>query len=63
MDIKQIIVKHLSGKPFVTVAQIVSVTGFSRKYVHRFFKQLQEEGKIVLIGKANTAQYVLKKNS
>lgn len=60
---KQVILKQFSKKPYITVSQLVSVTGFSRKYVHRFFKQLQEEGKIVLIGRANTAQYVLKKNS
>ena len=59
MDIKNIILKKLKGKSEIKVADIVKATGFSRAYVNRFFKELREEGKIVLLGKANKARYVL----
>ena len=36
-------------------------TGFSRVYVQRQFRQLVDEGRLALVGKANTAHYILLK--
>lgn len=58
MDVKKLILKELAKKKKVKVADIVEATGFSRAYVNRFFEELKNEGKIVLIGKANRAHYV-----
>ena len=43
----------------VTTADVVGKTGFSRAYAQRFLKNLAEEGKIVRLGKANQAHYIL----
>ena len=59
MDIKEIILRHLKKNKEVRISEIVEKTGFSRAYIHRFFSQLQGEGKIVLVGKTNMARYVL----
>ncbi len=53
------ILKRLKEKASLKVSDIVGMTGFSRVYVHRFFKQLADEGRILLVGKANQARYVL----
>ncbi len=58
-DIKKLILDKLAKDGTVRVADISGATGLSRAYVHRFFQQLKEEGRIVLIGKANTARYVM----
>jgi len=58
-DIKKLILDKLAKDGTVKAADISGATGLSRAYVHRFFQQLKEEGRIVLIGKANTAHYVL----
>lgn len=58
MDIKNLIIDQLKEKGIVRVGDIVQLTGFSRVYVHRFFRELLEEGKIVLMGKANQAHYL-----
>ncbi|MDP8262986.1 MAG: DUF4325 domain-containing protein [Candidatus Ancaeobacter aquaticus] len=58
MDIRNLILKTLHEKGEVGSAEIVKITGFSRGYVNRFFQRLRDEGKIVLIGKANNAKYV-----
>jgi len=57
-DIKKLILKKLSKKDKIKVADIVKATGFSRAYINRFFKELKKEGKIALIGKANKAHYI-----
>lgn len=62
MDIQELILNHLNRKGKVRAADIVKKTGFSRVYVNRFFKQLRDEGKISLIGKANKAYYVLSRD-
>lgn len=64
MDIEPIILKELSRKGKIRVADIVKLTGFSRAYINRFFNDLKKQGKIFLIGKANNAHYILasKKN-
>lgn len=58
MNIKKLILQKLKKNQSIKVADIVNTTGFSRAYINRFFQQLKEEGKIILIGKANKAHYV-----
>ncbi len=58
MDIKDLILKIINKKGQVSTAEIVKKTSFSKAYINRFFKELQEEGKIVLIGQTNKAHYV-----
>ena len=59
MHIKDLILKHLKKHQEVKITEIVKKTGFSRAYIHRFFKELQDEGKIILVGRTNRARYVL----
>ena len=59
MDIQTLILKKLEKNREIRVADIVKATGFSRAYINRFFQQLKRDGKIVLIGRANKARYVL----
>ena len=59
MDIKALILKKIKTRGEVKVADIVKITGFSRAYINRFFQELRDEGKIVLLGKANKARYLL----
>lgn len=58
IDINKLILKTLKNKKQITAADIVNRTGFSRMYVNKFFRDLREKGKIVLIGKANQARYI-----
>jgi anti-sigma regulatory factor (Ser/Thr protein kinase)/DNA-binding transcriptional regulator YhcF (GntR family) len=58
MQIKTLILEQLNKKDSIRVFDIVEKTNFSRAYVSRVFKELREDGKIVLIGKANRARYV-----
>ena len=58
MDIKSLILKESGKKKKLKVADIVRATGFSRAYINRFFEKLRNEGKIVLVGKANKAHYI-----
>lgn len=58
MDIKDLILRRLKANKQVTSADIIRATGFSREYIGRFLRLLQNEGKIVLVGKANQARYV-----
>ena len=62
MDIKTIILNMINKKGAIRAADVVSRTGLSRAYVHRFLKKLADEGLIVLIGKANQAHYVIASN-
>lgn len=59
MDIEKLIVDRLNKKPTIKASDIVKSTGFSRAYINRFFQKLKDKGKIVLLGKANKARYVL----
>lgn len=59
MKLKKLILEQLKAKNSLKVADIVAKTGFSRVYVSRAFKALREDGKVVLLGKANQARYVL----
>ncbi len=58
MDIKELIIKRLNTAGEVRVADIVDETSFSRKYIHRFFDELQKENKIAKIGTTKAARYV-----
>jgi DNA-binding MarR family transcriptional regulator/anti-sigma regulatory factor (Ser/Thr protein kinase) len=58
MDIQSLILKTLSQKRTFRAADIVKASGFSRAYVNRFLKKLEEEGKIMRIGKANRSVYI-----
>lgn len=58
MDINRIIEKAIQRKGYVKLTEIAKATGFSRTYIHRFFKALCRDGKLALIGKANRAHYV-----
>lgn len=59
MDIKKLIFSELNKKHKVAAADLVKKTGFSRAYIHRFFKKLQDEGRVCLVGRTNGAFYVL----
>ncbi|MEK7649082.1 MAG: DUF4325 domain-containing protein [Patescibacteria group bacterium] len=59
MDLKEHIFDVISKKRTVSNAELSRQTGFSRVYIHRFLKALCEEGRIVLVGRANKARYVL----
>ncbi len=52
------IIKRLNARGEVKASEIVKVTGFSRAYINRFFRELRAEGRIVLLGRANRARYV-----
>ncbi|MFH1479086.1 MAG: DUF4325 domain-containing protein [Candidatus Omnitrophota bacterium] len=59
MNISKLIIQLLEKKKEIRVSDIVKLTGFSRAYINRFFSGLREEGKILLLGKANQAKYIL----
>jgi anti-sigma regulatory factor (Ser/Thr protein kinase) len=59
MNIKSFILKKIKDKGEIKTADVVKATGFSRAYINRFLQELREEDKIVLVGKANKARYVL----
>lgn len=63
MDIRNLILKKLKNNKKIKVSDIVKATGFSRAYINRFFQELRDEGKIVLLGRANRAQYTLIKSA
>ncbi|MGB2601682.1 MAG: DUF4325 domain-containing protein [Candidatus Omnitrophota bacterium] len=58
MDVKGLIIRTLEKKGEVKASEIVRISGFSRAYVNRFFRELREEGILVLIGKANKTRYI-----
>lgn len=57
-DIENIITGIIRRKKRGTASEVVKKTGLSRAYVNRFFRDLRDQGKIVLIGKANRAHYI-----
>ena len=59
MDIRKVILNLLKKKKQLKVADVIKVTGFSRAYISRIFQELRQENRVVLVGKANRAQYVL----
>ena len=58
MDVRELILKKLTEKGSLKASEIVRLTGFTRTYVNRFFQELRDEGRLVLIGRANRAHYV-----
>lgn len=58
MDIENFILKKIRESGKIKAADIVRSSGFSRAYINRFFQKLKDEGKIILMGKANKAFYV-----
>ena len=58
MDVRSLILERLRRRGRLKVADVVKETGYSRVYVHRFFRALVNEGIIALVGKANQAHYV-----
>src|SRR3989344_2924171 len=63
MDIRRLILRKLAKKKTLKASDIVRATGFSRAYINRFFQELQNEGKIVLLGKANRSRYASTKTA
>jgi DNA-binding Lrp family transcriptional regulator len=59
MNIRQIILNKIKKRGRVKTSDIIKLTNFSREYVNRFFRELRKEGKIILVGKANQAHYIL----
>ena len=43
MNLRELILKKIDEKESIKVSEIVKETGFSRSYVHRFFKELRDE--------------------
>lgn len=58
MDVKTLIARTLEKKKEARVSEIVKATGFSRAYISKVFQELRDEGKVVLLGRANKARYV-----
>jgi len=58
-DLQTLIISHLNKHKTIRTSDIVKKTGFSRAYVQRILQRLKDEGKIVLLGKANMARYVV----
>lgn len=59
MDIKKHILRAVVKRGRIKVLDITKETGLSRAYVSRLFHELRMDGKIVLLGKANRARYIL----
>lgn len=59
MTIKETIIEQINKNGQVKSKDLIELTGFSRAYLSRFLKELINEGKIILIGKANRAHYVI----
>ncbi len=59
MDVRSLILEKIARNKEIKAVDIIKATGFSRAYIDRFFKELRDEGKIILIGKANQAHYVI----
>ena len=59
MNTREAILKEVASRGEVRTRTIVRTTGVSRAFVHRILQQLEREGKLRLVGKANQARYVL----
>lgn len=59
MDIRKLIEKKLKTRGELRTSELIKATGFSRTYVNRILQQLEAEGRILLVGKANRARYVV----
>lgn len=59
MDIKSLILRRLTKSGEIKASNLTKEIGFSRAYINRFLRELRANGKIILLGKANQARYVL----
>lgn len=59
MELKELILSLLKEKGTIKTAELIHRTGFSRAYINRFLKEMRDNGQIALLGRANTARYVL----
>lgn len=57
--LKQKILDIIRTEKEIQAKRLEGRLNVSRQYIHRFLKELREEGKIALLGKANQAVYVL----
>jgi len=57
-DIRKLILSMLDKKGEIKASDVVKAAGFSRAYINKIIQSLIDEGKIVLIGRANKARYV-----
>lgn len=58
MDVRSLIEKKLRKRGEVKASEIVAATGLSRTYVNRIFQEMERQGRVSLVGKANRARYV-----
>ena len=58
MDIRELILQILEKRGEIKTSDVVQITGFSRVYINRFLRELRDDGKIILLGRANRARYV-----
>lgn len=58
MDIKKLILTKVKNRGWIKSSEIVKLTGYSRVYINRFFKELVKNGQLELVGKANQARYL-----
>lgn len=58
MDLHKLIEQKLRSKREIRTSELVKQTGLSRTYVNRILQQLERDGTIRLVGKANRARYV-----
>jgi anti-sigma regulatory factor (Ser/Thr protein kinase)/predicted transcriptional regulator len=56
---KQKVLDIIRAEKEIQASRLEGRLNLSRQYLHRFLKELREEGKIALLGKANRAVYVL----
>lgn len=59
MDIKSLVLDKISNNKQIKTSEIIKLTGFSRTYINRALHELRDEGKIIMMGKANKSVYVL----
>lgn len=57
--LRTLILNHVHKHQTIRTSDIVKKTGLSRAYVQRELHALKDEGKLVLLGKANRAHYVI----
>ena len=56
---KQRLFTIIKEKKEVRPAELEARLKVTRQYLHRFLKELREEGRVVLLGEANQARYVI----
>lgn len=58
MSLKEQIIELVHKKGKIKASEIVDLTGFSRSYVNYALQDLRNEGRLILIGRANQAHYI-----